>query len=239
MVDENLTDEQQAERIRQWLRENGLAIFGGIAVGLAALFGWDQWQSDGIQNAEEASFIYEELVVTTQANKQDEANALLAELMSDYGGSPYIDQAHLRLAKLSLDHNDFELAASHLESIIAESSNEAMLQIAHIRLARIRLQQEQYDVALVALDGVKTDSAFFAQANDVRGDVYVAMDRADDALAAYDAALTDTRQPPAIDRAYVQAKRDSLNVDEPVFLTGAPVELSDEDEADDASAATE
>jgi len=239
MDDENLTDEQQAERIRQWLRDNGLAVFGGVGIGLAALFGWNQWQSYGIQNAEEASFIYEELVGKIQANKQDEANELLAELVADYSGSPYIDQAHLYLTKLSLDRNDFESAASHLESVIAKSGNEAMLQIARIRLARIRLQQEQYDVALVALDGVKTDSAFFAQANDVRGDVYVAMNLAADALAAYDAALTDTRQPPAIDRAYVQAKRDSLDVDEPVFLTGTPVELSDEDEAGDASAATE
>ncbi len=239
MDEENLTDEQQAERIRQWLRENGPAVFGGIGIGLVALFGWNQWQSYGIQRAEEASIIYEELVVKTQANKQDEANVLLAELASDYSGSPYIDQAHLRLAKLSLDRNDFESAASHLESIIAKSSIEAMLQIARIRLARIRLQQEQYDVALLALDGMKTDSAFFAQANDVRGDVYVAMNRAEDALAAYDAALTDMRQPPAIDRAYVQAKRDSLDVDEPVILTGAPVELSNEGEAGDASAATE
>jgi len=39
MAEENLTDEQQADIIRQWLRENGLFIFGGLGVGLAAVFG--------------------------------------------------------------------------------------------------------------------------------------------------------------------------------------------------------
>jgi len=242
MVDENLTDEQQAEIIRQWLRENGLFVFGGIGIGLAALFGWSQWQSYEIRHAEEASVIYEELVGKIQTNNQDEANSLLAELVSDYSGSPYIDQAHFYLTKLALDRNNFEAAASHLESVIAQSKNEVMMYMAHVRLARIRLQQEQYDEALVALEGVNTDSAFYAQVNDVRGDIYVAMNRADDALAAYDAALTDARQPPAIDRAYVQAKRDSLNADESAILTGIPVEpagLTGGDEADDASATTE
>jgi predicted negative regulator of RcsB-dependent stress response len=224
MVDENLTDEQQAEIIRQWLRENGLFILGGLGLGLAALFGWDQWKSNNIQHAEEASGIYEELVGKIQANNQVAADSLLAELLAGYGGSPYIEQARLRLAKLSLDRNDFEAAASHLESIVTESGNDEILHIARIRLARIRLQQEQYDAALATLEQTDTDSAFYAQVNDVRGDIYVAMNRTDEALAAYEVALTDTRQPPSIDRAYVQAKRDSLDVDNSVIQMKAAID---------------
>ena len=52
MVDENLTDEQQADLIRQWFRENGFFILGGLGLGLALLLGWDQWQSGKIRTAE-------------------------------------------------------------------------------------------------------------------------------------------------------------------------------------------
>ncbi len=62
MVDENLTDEQQADIIRQWLRDNGLSIVGGLGLGLAAIFGWNQWQSGETSHAEEASDIYEQIV---------------------------------------------------------------------------------------------------------------------------------------------------------------------------------
>jgi predicted negative regulator of RcsB-dependent stress response len=239
MVDENLTDEQQADRIRQWLRDNGLFVFGGIGLGVAALFGWDQWQSYETQHAEEASGIYEELVGKIQVNNQGEANALLAELISDYSGSPYIDQARLRLTKLSLDRSAFDVAASYLESIIAESSNDEILHIARIRLARIRLQQEQYDAALAALERADMGSAFYAQVNDVRGDIYFVMNRIDEALAAYEAALMDTRQPPSIDRAYVQVKRNSLdvNANESVIRTETGIDTLGG--TDDASGATE
>jgi len=237
MVDENLTDEQQADIIRQWLRGNGLFILGGLGLGLAALFGWDQWKSSNILYAEEASGIYEELVGRIQANNQVAADLLLAELLAGYSGSPYIEQARLRLAKLSLDRNDFEAAARHLESIITESGNDAIVHIARIRLARVRLQQEQYDAALAALEQTDTGSAFYAQVNDVRGDIYAVMNRTDEALAAYEAALTDTRQPPSIDRAYVQAKRDSLDVDNSIMQLETAIDSMSG--TDDTSTATE
>jgi predicted negative regulator of RcsB-dependent stress response len=236
MVDENLTDEQLADVIRQWFRENGYFILGGLGLGVALLFGWDQWKSGNIRFAEEASVIYEELVGKIRANDQAAADALLDELLSDYGGSPYVDQARFRLAKLSLDHNDFEAAAVQLEAAIAESSSDEILFVAQIRLARIRLQQGQHDAALAMLDRVDVGSAFYAQANDVRGDVYTAMNRNDEALFAYAAALADSRQPPSIDRAYVQIKRDSLDVSAPMVVSETTPDASG---TDDASVATD
>ena len=221
MVDENLTDEQQAERIRQWFRENGLFMLGSVGMVLAGWFGWDQWQAGRTQQAEEASGIYEELVGKIRLNNQDEADLLLTKLVSDYGHSPYINHARFRLAKMSLDRSNFEAAAGYLDSVVAGSDNNEILQIARIRLARVRLQQEQYEAALAALAAADAESAFYAQVNDVRGDIYFAMGRAEEARSAYDAALTDMRQPPSIDRAYVQAKRESLPVGDSVDLTTA------------------
>jgi predicted negative regulator of RcsB-dependent stress response len=237
MADENLTDEQQADIIRRWIRENGAFILGGLGLGLLLLFGWDQWKSSKTRHTEEASGIYEELVDKIRVNDQAAADALLTELISGYSGSPYVDQARFRLAKLSLDRNDFAAAADHLERVIAESSSDEILFVARIRLARIRLQQEQYDAAMAVLDQVDAGSAFYAQANDVRGDIYSAMNRNGEARTAYEAALSDSRQPPSIDRAYVQVKRDSLGVDDSEI--SAEVAPDVPVETDDASVATD
>lgn len=210
MVDENLTDEQQAEIVRNWFRENGTFIFGGIGLGLLALFGWNQWQNFAVGEAESAAALYESIVAELPAGDPELAGALLDQLEVEYKGSPYLDQARFILAKNALDQNDFEAAANYLEAVVDSGSSDEAALIAKSRLARVRLHLGMHDSALGALEEVDESSAFAARFSEIRGDVYLAMGRPDDARAEYDLALADTHQPPVIDRAYVQAKRDSL-----------------------------
>ena len=63
MVEENLTDEQQAELVKNWWRENGLFLVGGLVIGVGGLFGWQAWQSNQIVTAQEASNAFQELNV--------------------------------------------------------------------------------------------------------------------------------------------------------------------------------
>ena len=210
MVDENLTDEQQAEIVRQWLRDNGTFILGGIGLGLLALFGWNQWQEMQIDEAESASAVYADLLAELPDGDPDVTLLLLRELENEHAGSPYLDQARFALAKQALDQNDFEAAAAYLEAIVGAPGTTEMSLIARGRLARVRLHLGLYEPALETLDQVDPNSAFAPRFHEIRGDIYVAMDRLADARYEYEAALSDTRQPPVIDRAYVQAKRDSL-----------------------------
>ena len=36
----NETEEQQAERLRQWWRENGRSVLTGLVLGIAIVVGW-------------------------------------------------------------------------------------------------------------------------------------------------------------------------------------------------------
>ena len=38
-MDDNLTDQQQAEVVKQWLKDNGLSILVSIGLGISAYFG--------------------------------------------------------------------------------------------------------------------------------------------------------------------------------------------------------
>jgi predicted negative regulator of RcsB-dependent stress response len=85
-----------------------------------------------------------------------------------------------------------------------------MQHIARLRLARVRLQQRKLDEALEILGDIDSRSAFSARYHDLRGDVYYAQSRPDDARREYEVALSFNQQPPVVDRMYVQAKLDDL-----------------------------
>lgn len=59
------TDEEKAEAIKKWWKENGIAVVTGVAIGLAAIFGWRGWMSYQEQRGQQASLAFEELLMTT------------------------------------------------------------------------------------------------------------------------------------------------------------------------------
>jgi predicted negative regulator of RcsB-dependent stress response len=209
-LDEQLTDDQQAEVVRNWLRENGGYIFGGIIAAFGGLFGWQQWQDYQRAQAERASALYEELLMAVRGGRATQADELFADMSSRFGGSAYVDQSRFVLAKAALDRNDFELAAEHLAAIVADTELDGILHIAQLRLARVRLQQRELDAALAALGTADPNSAFLSQYEEVRGDIYYEQERFEEARAAYEAALSAPQDGGVIDRVYVQAKLDAL-----------------------------
>lgn len=211
-VDENLTDEQQAEIARNWFRENGSFVFGGILVAVGGLFGWNQWQDYAIAQAERASALYEEIALAVRSGRVSQADELLFDLDLEYASSPYLDQARLIIAKSYMERNDFEAAAGQLAAIVASSEYDEMRHIAKLRLARVRLQQRRLDDALEVIGELTPESAFAAQYANVRGDIFYAMERVDEARSAYQLALVSDPQSSVIDRVFVQAKLDSLGV---------------------------
>jgi predicted negative regulator of RcsB-dependent stress response len=229
-VDEQLTDQQQADIVRQWVRENGAFILGGLVLGLGGLFGWNQWQDYLETRAEQASEVYESIVVSIGMERTTKAEELLAELESAYGGSPYVDQARLVVAKSYLDRSEFDTGAHYLSRTVDESDSAQMRHVARLRLARVYIQQQRIDEALALVDKEVTSSAFTAAYHELRGDIYYLMDRFEEARLEYGMALGRRQQPPVIDRIFVQAKLDDLAVadegEATPFDIAAPAEVA-------------
>jgi predicted negative regulator of RcsB-dependent stress response len=208
-VDENLTDAQQADMVRRWLRLNGPFMVAGVILGLGALIGWNEFKDYREDQKKQASAVFGELMTAVGESRHDDAVRFIDDLVENYSGSPYLDQARLAMAKLQMDRNESESAAAYLEQVVSGSANNELRTIARLRLARVKVQQQQYDQALAALEEVNPNSSFAARYNEVRGDVYYEMGRIEDARAEYEAALR-AEQPGVVERAYVQAKLDSL-----------------------------
>lgn len=208
-MDDLLTEEQQAEQVKGWLRQNGVFLLAGVVLGLGALFGWNQWNRYQERKAEEASAIYETFLQAVRANQFEQAEAGMTQLLAVTGSSPYVDQARLAMARLNLDQGKPDKAAEYLQDVVSTATSTEFKNIARLRLARLLIFQEKYDEALKALPDPGS-KAFAPPFHEVRGDVYFAMGKLAEARSEYEQALNGEAAATVIDRTYVQAKLDDL-----------------------------
>jgi len=208
-VDELLTDQQQAEQVKGWLRQNGVFLVAGVVLGLGGLFGWNQWNRYQERQAEEASVVYETFLQAVRANRLDRAEVEMTTLAADFSASPYTDQGRLAMARLYLEQGKPDKAAEYLQQVVSTAVSPEFRLIARLRLARVQILQEQYDLALKTLTDPGS-KAFAPSFHDVRGDVYYAMGKFAEARSEYEQALNGDIAAIVLDRTYVQAKLDDL-----------------------------
>ncbi|HMA12782.1 MAG TPA: tetratricopeptide repeat protein [Steroidobacteraceae bacterium] len=184
---ELLSEEEQWESLKRWLRENVPFILGLVAVGLLAVFGWRWWQGHEDTDALEAGASYQRILATFDAGKTEDALSQVEALRRQHPKSGYVSSADLAAAKIFVLTNDLEKAVQRLERVMNESPDEQLRPIARLRLARVLTAQGQYDRALETLgtqDRGRQQPAYL----EARGDVLLAKGDRAGALAAYEAA---------------------------------------------------
>ena len=172
-MNEYLSDTEQLEQVKAWLRANVPWILAGIAVGGLAIGGWRWWQEHTDQLDLQASAAYQQVLEAFNAGDKDHALALVADLERDHAGSPYTDQANLAAARVLVETNDLERAAQHLTTVERESRDPELAAIAKLRLARVQISLGKPDEALATL-GPPPIGAFASRYHEVRGDAYFA-----------------------------------------------------------------
>jgi predicted negative regulator of RcsB-dependent stress response len=206
-VDEYLSDNEQVERLRQWWRENGWYLLGGVALGALVLFGWNQYQAYRDNKAEKAAVLYESLQKATEEKNAVEATSLLSQLRSDYPSSAYTPQAGLLVAS-SLLIAAPDRAADELGYVMDHAKDDELAMVARLRLARVLAYREKYDDALALLE-VKTPGKFAGRLNEIKGDIQAALGHVDEARAAYLAAMVADGSE-VLDRNFLQMKLNDL-----------------------------
>lgn len=193
------TEEQQVEAIKNWWKENGKSLIFGVVFTLAAVGGGRYWFDYQKTRAESASVEYDQLLVEMA---QDNKEAIIKRgeyIVSAYSKSGYAALSALIVAKTRVEAGELAAARSQLLWVIENSDQAELKNVARLRVARILLAEENYQQALATLTGIDSD-AFSAPADEIRGDVYMAMDNTDAARTAYQKALdgsepgTNTRQ---------------------------------------------
>ena len=183
-MDEYMSEKEQWEWLKGWVRENSPWILGGVGIGAILVYGWFWWGDRTDRLAVEAGTKYTQLAEAVNRGDKTQSQSLTAQLEKDFGSSPYTDQARLLMARTAVDAGELDKAGGILKDLMAKTRDKELAFIARMRLARVQLAQNQPDVALATLAAVDA-GAFKSRFEEVRGDVLYAKGDKPGALAAY------------------------------------------------------
>jgi predicted negative regulator of RcsB-dependent stress response len=187
MAFEEYDDYEQSERVQQWLRQNGLSIVVGIAIGLVGIFGWGKWNDHKAAHQAEAANLYQQIQVAVAAGKTDSADQLTDQLIKDYTDSTYAIFAVGDRAERQVQAKQLDKAIDSLGWAESHASDANLKALSQMRIARVMLAEGKSADALAALDRMPA-KAYEGVAQELRGDVLVKLGRPDDARKAYVAA---------------------------------------------------
>lgn len=176
-IDELLDEHEQSERVREWLRRNGSALIFGIALGLAAIGGWQWWQRHQAEQQSRAATQYQTAVDAIEAN--DKAAGVKIQALPE---GIFRSLAQLDLAKTQVQARQTEAAIATLRTIRADDP--ALMAIVNQRLARLLIDTKKADAALKLVANADSLASL-----EVRGDAQLALGQRDQARDSYNKAL--------------------------------------------------
>ena len=184
-------EQHELEALKSWWKANGMAILTGGALALAAVLGWQSYQSYEKANSDAASARYESLRAQAEQNNFASVTTEAKQLLVDHSQSPYAVAAGFLLAKHAMEKSDWEDAQAHLRWVLTNSEESHWRSLASIRLARVLIEANKAEesVALLAKEAPMMSKAFQGMADYVRG-----------------MALLSLNQPIESEKAFAQAK---------------------------------
>ncbi len=200
-----LSEKEQVDAMRAWWQENGRYVISGIVLGVAILFGWNQWKEYQRTTRLEASALYETLAADVNDGKLGASEAAANDLYENYASTTYAALARLAMARLYMDNGRDEDAADTLNALLAIRGGSELQMVGRLRLAKVYLYQDKPQEVVALLSGVE-DTAFAARYEELLGDAYAALGQITDAAAAYARAMADDPSAPTVNRSLVQMK---------------------------------
>lgn len=181
-VDELLDEHEQGERVREWVRQNAIGVIGGIAVALAAVYGYGKWQDHQLAERVATGEAYAAFNDSIAAGDLDAARAQAESAgFSDTG--VYGTLAALDLAAAQAEAGDTTAAIATLTAVT--DGDPMLAPVVARRLAVLLTDAGKPDDALAVL-GDADDAGSLA----ARGDAEYAAGRPELAREAWAKALT-------------------------------------------------
>jgi predicted negative regulator of RcsB-dependent stress response len=194
------TEEEQLEQLKKWWESNHTALIAGVLGGLILIAGMNFWQKHRLSVRSQASQMYQELLDSAAKNNLDSVEKIAGELSKEYASSAYAHYAALQLAKVKVQKGDPEAAKAILQQEIKTAGSNELQHIARLRLIQLMLADKQYEAGLQLIAGIDpaTIEGFAASYDELQGDLYLAMDRLDEARAAYQSAIRTGQATPLV-----------------------------------------
>lgn len=211
MAFEDYDEYEQGEQVRQWLKENGIAIVVGVVLALVLIFGYRRWKAHEVNTDLAAASQFALVQNGVQADDKQAvaaAGAALTNLQNKFPSTVYATFASAAMAEYDVGKGNLKPAIKDLQWAVDHSKQPALKGLFSLRLARALLADGQAQQALTALDGIATGD-YAAVAAELRGDALLKLGKPDAARSAYQDALAKLDKD-APGRNAVQMKLDNL-----------------------------
>lgn len=206
---EYMTEEEQIEQLKSWLKQYGLTVIAGILMALAILGIWRYWENYHTKLLFHASNIYDEMLVLRSQNEANETVTQAQKLISHYPKTPYAQMAAFMLARDAVVNHQYPEAIKQLTWVIDHSSVPSIREIAKIRIARIYLAEKQPDDAFDILKKIDSKS-FTGLVDEIKGDAYLLQNNTAKAKESYQLALQALPKDEVTQTPLLQIKLDNL-----------------------------
>jgi len=183
-VDEYLSESEQWERVKTWLRQNLPWLIAGIAIAVLGLAGWRWNEARKERQYAAAAIVYQKVIDAFTKSDVTAAVKLTDQLQKEYPGTGYAEQAELATARIQIENRQYVQAIERLQHVLQTTKDPELALLARLRIARVQIDQNKPDDALTTL-AAATPGAFASRYAEVRGDALLVKGDRDGALKAY------------------------------------------------------
>ncbi|MDT8448993.1 MAG: tetratricopeptide repeat protein [Wenzhouxiangellaceae bacterium] len=192
MAVELYDEHEQSERVRNWLRENGVSILMGVVLALAGIFGWRQWQDYRAEQAALANEYFTVIQQDLQADRLESAAEQFAAMREAAGSNGYVALAGMLLASSQAEAGNNDAAAGILSDLLGGGKWKALEPLIRLRLAQVESARDNAEAGLALLQG-DPPTGFEALWYETRGDLLRDLGRLEQAANAYSLAVEQLR----------------------------------------------
>jgi len=160
-------------------------------VGIVLIVSWNVWESNVKEKASQASALYDQLQISFSKENIESVQKLTEKMNQEHGDSAYATYSALLLAKIKVQQNDIEAAKLILETQMNTADSNALRNIARLRFVKLLQTTGDNEKGLQLISEVDQASikGFSASYDELKGDLYVVLDRLGEARTAYQSAL--------------------------------------------------
>jgi predicted negative regulator of RcsB-dependent stress response len=204
----DLQEQEQLDALKAWWNDNRNQILGALLIVVVVMGGWRGWQYYQNKQSYEAATLYQQFIEQLASNDTKRINDAATAVTDKFGSTAYAARAELLAAQVNEQTNDPARAKTQLQWVIDNAREDTLKDVARLRLAAVLLDEKKYADALTLLEAKHPDS-FDGLFADLKGDVFSAQGKIDEARSAYKLAYEkiDTQ---SIYRSLIQMKLDAL-----------------------------
>jgi len=205
----DLQEQEQLEALKAWWNDNRNQILGALLIVVVAMGGWRGWQYYQHKQSYGAATLYQQFIEQLASNDAKRINDAAAAVTDKFGSTAYAERAELLAARVNEQGHDLARAKTQLQWVIDNARDATLKDVARLRLAAVLLDEKKYADALALLDAKHPDS-FDGLFADLKGDVFSAQGKIDEARSSYKLAY-EKIDAQSIYRSLIQMKLDALD----------------------------